>query len=460
MKAGASEVAIHWEPRVGAESYARTLKHGEQYPLVGADKEWIWNPRRTPGEHRVYATLTPGWWQIDVPEHPVAWVRRAETEVVEEIVEVIEKENDKKERVVNRRVVAGSDDYWPAGSWPTGDWADWPAYANLQGDWSGTTWPHLVRTWPAVHDVGARYLSLQEGLAADAYRVLSAADEGELVATLSAGAWYPILDPQAEAPAGADLGGGAGRPLWYRIRYGAAAGDEGWVRGDAVETRAYLPAGATLYEPVPPAGPYLQAKRGLTASVDVRPKPTRNRLALGYIAPDSRQRYRIEGRLGRRPDARWWQIDFHGAIGWVHTDLVDTHGTARVPRTWFVKLSRAPGETELVLRAGPGTAYAVQRRVRGDAARLHYVKNKDAAAPAWWRVSTYDWVQNDHVQVQGDARRVVRAAAPALGESGPPYAQQAADAPVRVHQAPGRQRAVVTSLDLSWDCSGAAIRAS
>ena len=319
-----------------------------------------------------------------------------------------------------------------------------------------------------MHDVGARYLRQKEESATDVCRVLSAADEGELVATLSAGAWYPILDPQAEAPAGADLGGGvqglgggggAGRPLWYRIRYGAAAGDEGWVRGDAVETRAYLPAGATLYEPVPPAGPYLQAKAGLAAPVDVRAKPTRARRPRGFIAANSRQRYRIEGRNGARRWG-WWQIDFHGDIGWVHKDLVDAYQTETVPWTWHPYVRRAPGETELVLRAGPGTAYAVQRRVRGDAARLHYVKNKDAAAPAWWRVSTYEWVQNDHVQVQGDARRVVRAAAPALGESGPPYAQLAADAPVRVHQVPGRQRAVVTSLDLSWDCSGAAIRAS
>ena len=296
-------------------------------------------------------------------------------------------------------------------------------------------------TWwdaPDAPDARAQYLRARPGTTAEAYAALAAS--GSCAATLAAGVWYPILDGQV-GPAAAD-----GTRPWYRIRYGAAAGDEGWVRGDAAETRAYLPAGAPLYEPVPPAGPYLQAKAGLAAPVDVRAKPTRARTPRGFIAANSRQRYRIEGRNGARRWG-WWQIDFHGDIGWVHKDLVDAYQTETVPWTWHPYVRRAPGETELVLRAGPGTAYAVRRRVRGDAARLHYVKNKDAEAPAWWRVGTYEWVQNDHVQVQGDPRRVVRAAAPALGPSGPPYARLTARAPVPVHQVPGRQRAALTYLD-------------
>ena len=376
--AGGPTVPIYGAPRGGTWPYARGLAAGTRHPLVGGDAA-AWG--------------APEWWQIDAPDYPAAWVRRAETEVVD---------------AAGRPAPVASDRGW---TW-------WDA--------------------PDAPDARAQYLRARPGTTAEAYAALAAS--GSCAATLAAGVWYPILDGQV-GPAAAD-----GTRPWYRIRYGAAAGDEGWVRGDAAETRAYLPAGAPLYEPVPPAGPYLQAKAGLAAPVDVRAKPTRARTPRGFIAANSRQRYRIEGRNGARRWG-WWQIDFHGDIGWVHKDLVDAYQTETVPWTWHPYVRRAPGETELVLRAGPGTAYAVRRRVRGDAARLHYVKNKDAEAPAWWRVSTYEWVQNDHVQVQGDPRRVVRAAAPALGESGPPYAQQAADAPVRVHQAPGRQRAVVTFLD-------------
>lgn len=82
-KAGAKEVKVYGSSSALARVYKRPLKPGEPYPLLGQNRtSWILNPRRTPEEERVY-TLDLDWWQIDVPEYPVAWVIRSDVELVD-----------------------------------------------------------------------------------------------------------------------------------------------------------------------------------------------------------------------------------------------------------------------------------------------------------------------------------------------------------------------------------------
>lgn len=71
-KAGA-RAAVYGAPNARAY-YQAPLQPGQLYPLLGRNRTpWILNPRRTLDEARVYVL---DWWQIDVPEYPVAWVIR------------------------------------------------------------------------------------------------------------------------------------------------------------------------------------------------------------------------------------------------------------------------------------------------------------------------------------------------------------------------------------------------
>ena len=245
-KAGA-RAAVYGAPNALARAYYQApLQPGQLYPLLGRNRTpWILNPRRTPDEARVYVL---DWWQIDVPEYPVAWVIRDQVELVE--VEEITKVNI-RERV---RV--------PSGTWPD----------------VATTWPA-----PAAPDARAWYLRPAGGTVNVRRSLTTAAGAANIVGALDDddGRWREILDRQC-AQAAAPVG--ALKPLthvWYRVRY-SPEGATGWVRGDVVAPRAFLAAGEVVFDDeAAPIYPYLLVNAGVT--IRVRPEPNTDRTDLGTL---------------------------------------------------------------------------------------------------------------------------------------------------------------------------------